>query len=90
VPRGLFPVAADFMTLNFDDFTILVRDDMPDDVADLLAWCIISTRACLENRYRHLPTERSPICHPMIPAEMIDTVVPLHSAAAKRYRSMGL
>ncbi len=90
MPAGLFPVAADFTTLNFDDFTILVRDDMPDEVADLLAWCIVETRAMLERKFVHLPTERSPIGHPMAPKEMVDTLVPLHAAAERRYKAMGL
>ena len=90
MPEGLFPVAPDFETLNFDDFTILVRDDLADDVVDVLAWCIIETRANLERKYLHLPSARSPICHPMQPREMIDTLVPLHDAAARRYRAMNL
>ncbi len=90
VPAGLFPVEPDFTTLNFDDFTILVRDDFPDDVADVLAWCIVETRGSLERKYRHLAPERSPIGHPMVPHDMVTTLVPLHPSAELRYRELGV
>lgn len=90
IPKGLFPISEDFITLNFDDFTILVRDDLPDDVVDILAYSLIETRTSLERKYAHLPTEKSPIGHPMDPKEMVNTLVPLHPAAERRYRSMGL
>ena len=91
MPAGLFPgIGADFVTLNFDDFTVLVRDDMPDDVAHVLSWCLIETRANLERKYAHIPTARSPINHPMDPRAMVDTLVPLHAAAERCYRKMGL
>lgn len=44
------PIAA----LAFSDFALLVRKDMPDDIAHLMAWCLVETRDALERGYSHL------------------------------------
>jgi len=77
-------------TLDFSDFLIIVRDDMPDDIAELLAFCIAETSEALEVQYRHIPPDRSPVTYPLVAAEMVNrTAIPLHPAAARYYSSKG-
>lgn len=77
-------------TIDFSDFVLIVRDDMPDDVAYLIAWILVNTRTVLESRYNHLPSERSPITWPLQPTAMAKTALPLHPGARKFYEKAGL
>jgi uncharacterized protein len=90
LPAGYFRnLTSPLETLDFSDFLILVREDMPDDVAELLAYCIAETSDALEIQYRHIPPERSPVTYPLIAAQMARTALPLHPAAARYYASKG-
>lgn len=90
VPAGYLPdLADDLVTLDFSDFLLVCRDDLPDEVARLAAWCMIATRAALEVQYRHIPGDRSPLNHPLVPAAIRSTVVPLHPAASAAYEGVG-
>jgi hypothetical protein len=94
-PRAVLPAGyfrgldAPLETLDFSDFLVIVRADMPEDVAYLLAWCIGETRAALEAQYRHIPPERSPVTYPLDPAKMARTPIPLHPGAARYYSEYG-
>ena len=77
-------------TLDFSDFLMLVREDMPHDVAYLLTWCLCETRANLERVYRHIPPERAGITYPLDPARMARTLIPLHPGAAAYYNEIGV
>jgi TRAP-type uncharacterized transport system substrate-binding protein len=74
-------------TLDFSDFLLIVRDDMPDDVAELLAYCLVETSAALEVQYKHIPPERSPVTYPLTKATLAHTAIPLHPAAERYYKS---
>ena len=76
-------------TLDFSDFVMIVRADMPDDIAEMLAFCIAETSDALERQYRHIPPERSPVTYPLTPAGLAKTAIPLHPAAARYYASKG-
>lgn len=76
-------------TLDFSDFLVMVRADMPEDVAYLLTWCLSETRAALEAQYRHIPPERSPVTYPLDPAKMARTPIPLHPGAVRYYSEHG-
>lgn len=76
--------------LDFSDFAILVRSDMPEDIAHLLTWCLVETRETFERQYRHLPSDRSPVTWPLDPAKMPKAPVPLHPGAERYYREAGL
>lgn len=71
--------------LDFSDFLVLVRDDMPEDVAHLLTWCLVERRDGIERQYRHLPPQRSPLSYPLEPDRMARTSVPLHAGAARYF-----
>lgn len=94
-PRAVLPAGyfrglnAPLETLDFSDFLVIVRTDMPEDVAYLLAWCLGETRAALESQYRHIPPERSPVTYPLDPATMARTPIPLHPGAERYYRERG-
>jgi hypothetical protein len=94
-PRGTLPAGylpgldAPLETLDFSDFLVTVRADLPDEVAHLLAWCLGETRAALERQYRHLPPDRSPVSYPLDPVKMARTPIPLHPGAARYYQDHG-
>jgi TRAP-type uncharacterized transport system substrate-binding protein len=75
--------------LDFSDFLILVRDDMPDDVAHLLTWCAVEARSELERQYMSIPVNRSPVTYPFDPKKMVRTRIPLHPGASRYYREAG-
>ena len=71
--------------LDFSDFVLLVRDDMPNEVAHLLTWCLVETRDMLEGQYKHLKPEKSPLTYPLDPVKMSQTPVPLHDGAQQYF-----
>ncbi|PVH89251.1 hypothetical protein DL98DRAFT_614399 [Cadophora sp. DSE1049] len=73
--------------LEFSDFLVLVRDDLPDDVAYLLTWCLVEKREAIEAQYKHLEPERSPLTYPLDPVAMSKPSIPLHPAAERYYRA---
>jgi TRAP-type uncharacterized transport system substrate-binding protein len=79
----------DLTTLDFSDFILLVRDDMPDDVAHLLAWCLTETCDIIEKRFKHFPPHRSPLSYPLVPQNMAKTAIPLHPGAKQHYQESG-
>jgi TRAP-type uncharacterized transport system substrate-binding protein len=90
VPAGYLPTLDhDLTTLEFSDFLLLCREDLPDEVVRLAAWCMIATRGALEVQYQHIPGDRSPLNHPLVPASIRSTVLPLHPAAAAAYEIVG-
>ncbi|KAL3479613.1 hypothetical protein BJX99DRAFT_267977 [Aspergillus californicus] len=82
-------VDEDVACVDFADFLLLVRADMPDDVARLLTWCLVETRETIEAQYRHIPPERSPLSYPLDPVKMAQSTIPLHPAAERFYREKG-
>jgi len=75
--------------LDFSDFLILVRDDMPNDIAHLLTWCLVETRGAIERQYRHLPPQRSPLSYPLVPSAMAQASIALHPGARSYYEAAG-
>ena len=79
----------DVVTLDFSSFLVLVHEDMPDDIAYLLTWCMVHTAHAIERQYHHIPSERSPLNYPFDPECMRATPIPLHPAAARVYDELG-
>lgn len=89
VPRGYLPEQdRDLTALEFSDFLVLCTDDLPSDVAGLIAWCMVTTRDALEVQYRHLPPDRSPVTYPLEPKAIASAPIPLHPAAASAYSAL--
>jgi len=91
-PRASLPAGylkgmnSELATLDFSDFLMIARADLPDDVAYLLAWCMCERREVLERFYRHIPPERSPVTYPLVPAKIAQTAIPLHPGALRYYQ----
>ncbi|HSV84205.1 MAG TPA: TAXI family TRAP transporter solute-binding subunit [Ramlibacter sp.] len=75
--------------LDFSDFLVLVRDDLDEDVAHLITWCLGETRHVIERAYAHLPPQRSPLSYPLVPARMARTSIALHPGARRYYEEAG-
>ena len=90
VPAGYWRnLSAPLPALDFSDFLVLVRDDMPEDIAHLLTWCLVETRHGIERQYAHFPPHRSPLSYPLVPADMARTTVELHTGARRYYEEAG-
>jgi uncharacterized protein len=90
LPAGYWNTLTETLeALDFSDFVILVRDDMPDDVAHLLTWCAVEARTELERQFMSLPVNRSPITYPLDPKKMAQTTIPLHPGATRYYQEAG-
>ena len=76
-------------TLDFSGYLVVVREDMPDDVAFFLAWILGETSSGFEAQYRHLPADRSPLSYPINREKLSRTAIPLHQAAAAYYGQAG-
>jgi TRAP-type uncharacterized transport system substrate-binding protein len=88
VPAGYFPGAPALHTLDFSDFLLVGRADLPEDVAYAVAWVLGETRAVLERQYAHIPSDRSPVTYPLDPVAMGRTPIPLHPGAARYYAAL--
>ncbi|KAH7141806.1 hypothetical protein EDB81DRAFT_797605 [Dactylonectria macrodidyma] len=91
LPAGFWPSLREPLPcLDFADFVVLVRDDLPEEVAHLLTWCLVETRASLEGQYHHLRPEKSPLTYPLEPEKMARSPVPLHPGAYRYYKEAGI
>ena len=86
LPSGYWKSLSEpFPCLDFSDFVVLVREDLPEDIAYLLTWCLVETRDSIEAQYLHLRPERSPLSYPLVPTKMAQTPLPLHPGARRYY-----
>jgi TRAP-type uncharacterized transport system substrate-binding protein len=90
LPAGMLPGQNEPLpALDFSDFVIVVRDDMPEDVAHLLTWCLVETRETLERQFKHIPPQYSPLSYPLDPVQMARPSLPLHAGARRYYSDAG-
>ena len=90
LPEGFWNnLSHDLPALDFSDFVIFVRDDMPAEVAYVLTWCLVETRHMLEAQYKHIPPARSGLTYPLEPKKMAQTPIPLHTGAHDYYSKAG-
>lgn len=92
IEPGEYPgVDAPVPAVDFSQWLLIVRDDMPDAVAHLIAQVIVENRGDFEAQYRARPAKESPLHYPIEPAEIWKTApVPLHAGAAQYYRELGV
>jgi hypothetical protein len=91
LPAGYFTgLGATLETLEFSDFLMVARADMPDELAYLIAWCMCERRELIERAYRHIPPARSPVTYPLEPAKIARTPIELHPGARRYYRDAGV
>lgn len=90
IPAGYWKnLKEEILALEFLDFILMCREDMPEDVAYLITWIMVEKKAKVEVNYRDFPPEKSPITWPMDPRAMAKTVFPLHPGAERFYREHG-
>jgi uncharacterized protein len=91
LPAEFLPGCAEpLRAVDFSDFVVLVRNDMAEDVAHLITWCLVETRGAIERQYRHIPADRSPLTYPLDPIQMARVPIPLHPGALEYYKEAGL
>ncbi|KAH9204850.1 hypothetical protein DL95DRAFT_494420 [Leptodontidium sp. 2 PMI_412] len=90
IPAGYWKsLKTEIPAVEFVDFLLMCRDDLPDDVAYLLTWIMVTKKAKIEVNYHQFPGDKSPISWPLNPREMAKTVFPLHPGAERFYREHG-
>lgn len=86
-PGDLPGVEQRIPTVDFSQWVIIARDDLPEEVAYLLTQVIVEDSADFEARYRHLPVQTSSLHYPMKPEVMCQVdPIPLHPGAMRYYR----
>ncbi|KIN09021.1 hypothetical protein OIDMADRAFT_48857 [Oidiodendron maius Zn] len=90
IPAGYWKsLKEEIPALEFVDFILMCRDDLPEDVAYLITWILVTKKAKIEANYHGFPGDRAPISWPMDPRKMAKTVYPLHPGAERFYRENG-
>lgn len=88
--KGRLNVGEDIPCLDWAHWAIVVREEMPEEIAHLVTAVMVEERGELEARYRHLPLERSPLTYPVDPYNMWQGLgAPLHPGAERYYRENG-
>ena len=90
IPAGYWKnLKEEIPALEFVDFLLMCREDLPEDVAYILTWIMVTKKQKVEVQYHQYPGWRSPINWPMDPRKMAKTVFPLHPGAERFYREQG-
>ena len=89
VPAGrLRGIDEDLRAVSFRDWMVIVREDLRDDVAGILATILDESSDFFEHQYTHLPVELSPLDYPITAKRLADVPIPLHPGAEAYYRSV--
>jgi uncharacterized protein len=75
--------------LDFSHFLLITTDRLPEDVAYALAWALVERWKNLEDQYRHIPPEHSPISYPLDAQAACRTPIPLHAGAERYFSDAG-
>ncbi|UPL01925.1 hypothetical protein LCI18_013661 [Fusarium solani-melongenae] len=90
IPAGYWKsLKEEIPALEFLDFILMCREDLPEDVAYLITWVLVKKKAKLEVQFHGFPGDKAPVSWPMDPREMAKTVFPLHPGADRFYREHG-
>jgi TRAP-type uncharacterized transport system substrate-binding protein len=81
-------IDSDLRGVSFEGWMVVVREDMRDDVAGLIATIMVETSDFFEHQYSHRPVELSPLDYPMTPERLADVPIPLHPGAEAYYKSI--
>jgi uncharacterized protein len=85
-----FNIPEDVPCIDWSNWVIFVRDDMPEEIAYMITSVMVEERDAFESRYRHLPIKRSPLTYPIDPYRMCKGQgAPLHPGAERYYREKG-
>ncbi|MBA2285710.1 MAG: hypothetical protein H0W02_09515 [Ktedonobacteraceae bacterium] len=76
--------------VDFSQWLIVTREDLPEEVAYLITSVIVEERHAFESRYTHQPLNVSALHYPIKPEELCRTApTPLHAGAERYYREHG-
>lgn len=93
IAKGTYPgVESDIPCIDFSDWLMFVRADMPDDLAYLIARIFIERRRdMMETPFRMFPIEESDLTYPIDPRQVWRNIgdIPLHPGAERYYREHG-
>ena len=88
--KGRLSNDRDIACLDWSNWALLCRDDMPEDVAYRVTAVLVEERGEFEARFRHIPVHQSPLTYPIDPRRMPHGVdLPLHPGAERYYREHG-
>lgn len=90
VEAGRLNNESDIPCIDWSNWAVIVRDDMPEDLAYRLTAVMVEERAEFEARFQHMPVTQSPLTYPIEPQRMpLDAGAPLHPGAERYYREHG-
>ncbi len=91
VPAGFLAGMSDpVLAIDFRGWQVLVREDLPDATAALLAEVMGDEPGVMESQYRHLPVRDSPLDYPITRERLAEVSVALHPGAADYYERHGV
>jgi len=84
-------IEKDVPCIDFSEWLMFVRDDMPDDFAYLIARIFDERKGQFEAYFRNIPLERSDLVYPIDMKKVWRNVgdIPLHPGAERYYREHG-
>ena len=88
--KGRLKAPENIPCLEWADWALLVREDLPEEIAHLITAIMVEERTELEARYRIRPWERSELSYPIDPNAMWKGLEDsLHPGAERYYREHG-
>jgi TRAP transporter TAXI family solute receptor len=92
--KGMFPgIESDVPCVDFSDWLLFTREDMPDDFIYLMTKIFVEKRERLfEFHFRNIPTEACNLTCPIDPKQVWKNVgeIPIHRGAERYYKEHGL
>lgn len=89
-PGEFLGVERPIPTLDFSQWLLVAREELPEEIAYLVAQVIVEDRADFEARYQHLPLKESALHYPIQPEKICHTTpLPLHPGAVRYYDEHG-
>jgi TRAP-type uncharacterized transport system substrate-binding protein len=84
-------VEEDVPCIDFSEWLMFVRSDMPDDLAQRITRIFVEHRSAFETVFRNRPLEKSDLVYPIDPRQVWRNVgqIPLHPAARRYYQEHG-
>lgn len=93
LPRGLYPgFDREIPCIDFSDWLLFVRDDMPDEIAYRITRIVVEKRKQIfEFYFRGLPPEESNVVCPIDAGNIWRNIgeIPLHPASERYYKENG-
>lgn len=89
-PGDFVGVEQPVTTLDFSQWLLVTRVEVPEELVNLVTSVIVEDRATFESRYRQQPLKQSALYYPIKPEEICKTEpIPLHLGAERYYREHG-